>query len=737
MATLRAIPLVLLAVLSGGGAQATAEVCTTSAFTSADVPRAIPDPGAASSTIAVPAGAAVTGIAVTASVSHPFDSDLRLVLVSPRGQAVLLAEALGTWGDGFSGTTFDDEAGTSIVSALPPFAGRHRPVERLAALARTPRAGTWRLRVSDLRGRYAGRLESWTLELESCDGSRPARRPAGAPTPPPLAGGVPAGREPVEGRLVVVTSPREVTDGDVRSVDALEANPGPDGISLREALLATNNDPSTYTIRFGSSLATIPVTNELPILGGGGVLVDGDADGDGRPDVTLAAPRGVVGWGLNIASSGNRIHALAFRGFGVGVVLSAVRGEGRRPLLTGQTFARNIVSGSVFSDIEAPIAPIPTLDHPECERGPRCQTRSRWLDTRFVGNTISSRSSGAIWLGWVDDSGSSMRRATVAGNQIGASAAGAGLGIPEGHAIDVSVGYARTRENRISDALVAYNAIEVRGGNAIQVLAGQRGLSGNVVEDVRIVGNTARFAAGSRGSTEAIPILVSDDCWPPGRSICRNAVRRIEVVGNLLEGSYVGVRVAEPCCATFPSTITDVRITGNVIRTIVAGPGDYLHPWGVIVGGSQVVSKIVVDSNTIVQRPRATTAQLAAGIAVLAGLGKPNATVRDVAITNNRVDTRLAGIIVVGGATSGQLGGRDEATGNRVTGVTVRGNVVVRSPSLAPGWAGRITVVGGFSSAGWPARGNAVTCVSVTGAVTVRPNIGAQASGNVVGLGRC
>jgi subtilisin-like proprotein convertase family protein len=748
MRTLRAVPLVLLAVvLVGGGAQAAGDACTTSTFTSAEAPRAIPDPGAASSSVAVPGGAAVTRVAATASVTHPFDSDLRLELVSPRGKAVLLAEALGTWGDDYAATTFDDDAATSIVSSLPPFAGRHRPVEPLAALAGSPRAGTWRLRVSDRRGRYAGRIESWGLELVSCEGQRPPRPRAGAPTPPALPRGVPAGREPAEGRVVTVTSAQDVPNGNVTSVDALEASPGPDGISLREALLATNNDPGTYTIRFAASLASVPVSNEpLPVLTGGGVFVDGDADGDGRPDVTLAAPRGRVAWAFNVASSGNRLHALALRGFGYGVVLTAMRGEDRL-LLKGRTFARNVMSGLVLSDVDAPITPVPTLNHPECERTP-CRTRNRWPDTRIVGNTIESRSSSAIWLGWVDDSGDAMRRVTVAGNRIRVSGRGAGIGISEGNAIDVAVGYRRTSDNRISDALVAYNAIALRGGKAIQVLAGQQGRSGNVVEDVRIVGNTVRFAAGARGSTEAIPIYVSDGCWPPD-SDCRNAVRRIEVVGNVLEGSSIGVRVAEPCCATFSSNVTDVRIAGNVIRTVVSAPGQFLNPWGVVIGGSRLVSKVAVDSNTIVQRPAVPgAARLSAGIAVLAGLGKSGASIREVAITNNRVDTRLAGIVVIAGATSGQFGGRDRASGNVVSRVTLLGNVIVQAPSLAARWDRRIkgiSVIGGSSGAGWLASGNSVICVVardnfVAGRradVALLSNVGARASGNVVRLGRC
>src|SRR3979411_1481974 len=70
---------------------------------------------------------------------------------------------------------------------------------------------------------------------------------------------------------IVVTTVSDATNGDTSSVPALLANPGPDGVSLREAISATNNDPGTYTIRFAPSLkgATITLNSQLPPLIGG------------------------------------------------------------------------------------------------------------------------------------------------------------------------------------------------------------------------------------------------------------------------------------------------------------------------------------------------------------------------------------------------------------------------------------------------------------------------------------
>lgn len=747
--------------------------CETAEFTSSDTPTPIPDSGTAELELTVPTGNPVQDIDVHIDITHPFDSDLRLKLVSPSGKRVLLGEALGTWGDDFTGTTFDDESETSIVSSLPPFTGSYRAVEELAAFARAPSGGTWKLQATDLRARYSGTIEAWGLTLVTCSDPTVPRKQAGAPDPPPLPVRVPARSEDIEGRLITVTSSDGGgTNGDVSTVDALESNPGPDGVSLREAIEATNNDPGTYTVRFDASLvgAVIELVNLLPVLSGGGLFMDGDIDGDGAPDVTLVDQSDFGGWGFNIASSGNRLHALALRDFTYGVVVTAMQDDrAETPLLSQTTFARNVVSGLLLEDIAAPIAVHPTLWHEECQPGTPCRTASTWLDTRIVGNTIDSDRNGAIWLGWINDDGDVMRRVTVAGNVIRIGGEPVGIGIAQGRAIDLTIGVGGSGDNLIADALVAYNDIEARGtSEAVNVQAGQGGRSGNVIEDVKVVGNRARFSSANStsGASWGVLISVSDGCWPPDQPVdCDNTVRRAEVSGNVFMGPLIGVQVGEPCCEgpIESGSLTDVRVAANVIESVVSSPPEFSEPWGVVVGGRHgaATSDVIIDSNTIVQNEAPPTASKAAyliggGIKVLGGLDKWDASIKKVVVTNNRVDTKLVGIAVVGGAAAdiGSYSAQGSpADRNRVSHVKLRGNVILRAPRLATRWHPKlkgISVIGGLVVPGpkpyeWSATRNVVTCVTVKSNrvvgkrddIAVLANVGAGASKNVARLGGC
>lgn len=95
---------------------------------------------------------------------------------------------------------------------------------------------------------------------------------------------------------LVVSNAGDIVNGDVRSAAALIAAPGPDGISLREALAAANAQGGPHEITFASSLEGTAIFLGAPLqVTRSGITIRGFAGADGRPAVTIDASRMVHG----------------------------------------------------------------------------------------------------------------------------------------------------------------------------------------------------------------------------------------------------------------------------------------------------------------------------------------------------------------------------------------------------------------------------------------------------------
>lgn len=120
--------------------------------------------GVATATISVPANSGtITGLRVTLGIDHTFDGDLYGFLIAPDGTSIPLMAGNGSGGDNFTGTTFDDAAGTAIGSGAAPFTGTFRPAGSLASLDGKAAAGTWTLRVEDRAGADVGTIQGFSI----------------------------------------------------------------------------------------------------------------------------------------------------------------------------------------------------------------------------------------------------------------------------------------------------------------------------------------------------------------------------------------------------------------------------------------------------------------------------------------------------------------------------------------------------------------------------------------------
>ena len=101
---------------------------------------------------------------------HPYDRDIFIWLIGPKGKKVILSERLGESGDNFLHTVFDDQAQLSIAQGSPPFKGPWRPDDRrpgnsLRLLNGIKANGPWILRVADWEAGDTGTLYEWKLRL--------------------------------------------------------------------------------------------------------------------------------------------------------------------------------------------------------------------------------------------------------------------------------------------------------------------------------------------------------------------------------------------------------------------------------------------------------------------------------------------------------------------------------------------------------------------------------------------
>ena len=157
-------------VWDGSGSSGPTTVAST------DVPISIPDPGTVTSDLSVSGAAgALADLDVTLDITHGWDSDLDVYLLSPLGTRVELFTGVGGMEENFSGTTLDDEATLAIGSGFAPFSGRYRPEGSLAALDGEDPNGTWRLEITDTEDLIAGALNSWSITF-TVSGAEPHRQ---------------------------------------------------------------------------------------------------------------------------------------------------------------------------------------------------------------------------------------------------------------------------------------------------------------------------------------------------------------------------------------------------------------------------------------------------------------------------------------------------------------------------------------------------------------------------------
>jgi len=276
----------------------------------------------------------ITDVDVTVNINHTWISDLDVVLIAPSGRRIMLAESVGGSGDNFTGTIFDDQAGTAITAGTPPFTGRFRPAQPLSALLGEDPNGTWSLEITDFFQADQGTLTGWSIRVRTGEESAVTNAngfysfsglAAGTYS---LASVLPAGwsASGVASRSFTVTGPASTDRGNDlgsgvnnrfygRVFDDANANgvkdPGEPGLSGRTLFIDANGngivDPPTQTTFTSSTALAIPdkpasgfspVTSSIVVSGIGAFTTDVNVrltithTWDSDLDVFLIAPDG-------------------------------------------------------------------------------------------------------------------------------------------------------------------------------------------------------------------------------------------------------------------------------------------------------------------------------------------------------------------------------------------------------------------------------------------------------------
>ena len=108
----------------------------------------------------------IAKITVTINITHTWDADLDIFLISPSRTRVELSTFNGGSDDNYINTVFDDAATDSIVAGSAPFTGSFSPETPLSDVNDEDANGVWTLEIRDTAPpEDGGTLNSWSMTI--------------------------------------------------------------------------------------------------------------------------------------------------------------------------------------------------------------------------------------------------------------------------------------------------------------------------------------------------------------------------------------------------------------------------------------------------------------------------------------------------------------------------------------------------------------------------------------------
>ncbi len=312
---------------------------------------------------------------------------------------------------------------------------------------------------------------------------------------------------------LTVTTTADVVNGDTSSPAVLLFNPGPDGISLREAILAVNNALGPHTITFSPTLAgqVIALTGGLPRLTQNGVTLTGLTDAGGQPNITIdgSAVTGVV---LLVSASDFSITRLRFDpvGPGFGIIVPAGEFSGFGPSQVSNIRVEENVFSNEAVGISTAIAVSLGMESEAANARLNNVTIARNTFENFEGSVLG----GVAVHVHANGTDNLIQDVVIRDNsfstitwpvELVAAEASTRIQILKTRIIrntfttndqPVSIGHigiaglpAATSENVIDDTLIAENVFRDNRGPAIVLLGGMTNATDNAITNTQILNN--------------------------------------------------------------------------------------------------------------------------------------------------------------------------------------------------------------------------------------------------------
>jgi hypothetical protein len=347
--------------------------------------------------------------------------------------------------------------------------------------------------------------------------------------------------------VIVVTNTTDVVNGDTSSPSALLRAPGPDGISLREAILAFDQGGGPSTISFSPALAGATIRLSMPLyITRDGLEVRGFRDPTGQPQVTLDGRGMTIPLAIFFIQA-SRIKVAELRFTGVtnhGIEVRA--GASVYPPTPPDAVADIRIEDNVFDNtgVSAEIpAAIRIWTNPEAISTDALIARVRVARNRFraysdVGVLANAFGTRTVITG-----------VEILSNEFAETAN------------PIEIAFNRAVAGAIRGTRIVDNAIDGAINPIFIATLGDMRVSsmGNVIEDTLVQGNRII------GQFESIGVE-GGEAAPGGGITQDNHIRKTTIVNNVILTGR-GIHITGGAKDSRGNSVEDVRIIGNTIVT--------------------------------------------------------------------------------------------------------------------------------------------------------------------------